>query len=260
MAGPFDKQAETYLQARPTYPSEWYSMLAGRTSHHSLAWDVGTGNGQAALGVAEHYEQVIATDVSEAQLSFAMPHPRVCYMHTPQSMTEDEMVALIGGENRVDLITVATAVHWFDLPKFDKLAKRLLRKPGGLLAVWGYNDLVVSPEFDSKTKRLREKSSHFQHADAKYVMEGYRNLPFPFESVGLGHEGKPMQLEIPKELLFEGYLKFLKSTSAFAFAKEQGVDLLSEEVIEELESSWGGPTMVKTVTYKAFMLAGTVTK
>ncbi|KAI3435467.1 uncharacterized protein J3R85_006076 [Psidium guajava] len=260
MAGLFDKQAETYLQGRPTYPSEWYSMLAARTSHHSLAWDVGTGNGQAALGVAEHYEQVIATDISEAQLSFAMPHPRVRYMHTPQSMTEDEMVALIGGENRVDLITVATAVHWFDLPKFYKLAKRLLRKPGGILAVWAYNDLVVSPEIYTISKRLREKSLQFWHADAKYVIEGYRNLPFPFESVGLGHEGKPMQLEIPKELLFEGYLKFLKSSSAFAFAKEQGVDLLSEEVIEELESSWGGPTMVKTVTYKAFMLAGTVTK
>ncbi|KAI6688613.1 hypothetical protein NL676_025441 [Syzygium grande] len=204
MAGLFDKQAETYQQARPTYPSEWYSMLAARTSHHSLAWDVGTGNGQAALGVAEHYEQVIATDISEAQLSFAMPHPRVRYVHTPESMPEDEMVALMGGENRVDLITVACAVHWFDLPKFYKLAKRLLRKPGGILAVWAYNDMFVSNDFHAISKRLREKSSHFRPANAKYAIDGYRNLPFPFESVGLGHEGEPMQLEIPKELLFKG--------------------------------------------------------
>ena len=52
MAGLFDKQAEAYLDARPTYPAEWYSMLADRTSSHSLAWDVGTGNGQAAIGVS----------------------------------------------------------------------------------------------------------------------------------------------------------------------------------------------------------------
>lgn len=52
MAGLFDNQAESYLQARPTYPVEWYSMLAGLTSSHSLAWDVGTGNGQAAIGVS----------------------------------------------------------------------------------------------------------------------------------------------------------------------------------------------------------------
>ena len=52
MAGLFDKQAEAYLDARPTYPAEWYSMLADRTSSHSLAWDVGTGNGQAAMSVS----------------------------------------------------------------------------------------------------------------------------------------------------------------------------------------------------------------
>ncbi|KAJ0571693.1 hypothetical protein HanHA300_Chr05g0192981 [Helianthus annuus] len=45
MAGLFDKQAEAYLDARPTYPGDWYSMLAHQTSSLSLAWDVGTGNG-----------------------------------------------------------------------------------------------------------------------------------------------------------------------------------------------------------------------
>ncbi|CAK7354794.1 unnamed protein product [Dovyalis caffra] len=59
--------------------------MAEHTLHHSLAWDVGTGNGQAALdgsyhslfffSAAEHYEQVIGTDVSEAQLK--RPHPLV---------------------------------------------------------------------------------------------------------------------------------------------------------------------------------------
>ena len=52
MAGKFDKQADFYVNGRPTYPTEWYSMLAALTPHHSLAWDVGTGNGQAAIGVS----------------------------------------------------------------------------------------------------------------------------------------------------------------------------------------------------------------
>lgn len=51
MAGLFDRQADDYLDARPTYPSDWYSMLSSRTPCHSLAWDAGTGNGQAAIGV-----------------------------------------------------------------------------------------------------------------------------------------------------------------------------------------------------------------
>ena len=53
MATLTEKQANEYLNARPTYPTIWYKVLAGRTSNHKVAWDVGTGNGQAALGV--HY-------------------------------------------------------------------------------------------------------------------------------------------------------------------------------------------------------------
>ncbi|EXC12607.1 hypothetical protein L484_012984 [Morus notabilis] len=108
MAGLFDKQADIYADARPSYPTEWYSKLAALTPLHTLAWDVGTGNGQAALGVltqnqfgfyklpisgivknraslhqkipslenspvAEHYEQVIGTHVSKAQIERATP-------------------------------------------------------------------------------------------------------------------------------------------------------------------------------------------
>jgi hypothetical protein len=52
MAELFDKQAAIYLDARPRYPSEWFSMLASLTPDHSLAWDAGTGNGQAAIDVS----------------------------------------------------------------------------------------------------------------------------------------------------------------------------------------------------------------
>ncbi|KAI4378823.1 hypothetical protein MLD38_016252 [Melastoma candidum] len=259
MAGLFDKQAGTYLEARPTYPSEWYSMFASLTPQHSLAWDVGTGNGQAAIGVAEHYQQVIATDISEAQLSYAMPHPRVRYVHTPTTMTDDEMVVLLGGEGSVDLITVATAAHWFDLPKFYALAKRVLRKPGGVIAVWGYNRMEVNPEFEKVEARLHKAVTEFWHPDSRrLIMEGYRTIPFPFESIGLGKEGEPLQLSIPKELSFQGLLKVAESSSIITKAKEDGLKLLSEEVVAELEAAWGGRDVVRTVNYKAFMLVGTV--
>ncbi|KAM1206271.1 hypothetical protein ACFX2G_007068 [Malus domestica] len=60
---------------RPTYPKEWLSMLAAPTPNHSLAWDVGTSNGQAAFSLGENYEQVIGTDMSESQLKLALQHP-----------------------------------------------------------------------------------------------------------------------------------------------------------------------------------------
>ncbi|CAL5365832.1 unnamed protein product [Camellia sinensis] len=270
MAGLFDKQAELYLDARPNYPRQWYSLLADRTSLHSLAWDVGTGNGQAALGghcrghelmrVAEHYEKVFGTDVSEAQLKCAMPHPRVKYLHTPLSLSDDELVNLIGVDNSVDLVTVAQAVHWFDLPRFYSIVTRLLRKPGGVIAVWGYNDIAVNPEFDPVMKRFHDTTLPFWHPNIQYIFDGYRTLPFPFESIGLGSEGEPLALNIPKELSFDGFLGMVRSWSAVITAKETGVDLLPSEVVKEFECAWGGSKLVRSVVYKGFMLAGKVNK
>ncbi|GAB4855697.1 hypothetical protein Ancab_024339 [Ancistrocladus abbreviatus] len=253
MAGLFDKQADLYLDGRPDYPKEWYSWLAARSLHRSLAWDAGTGNGQAAVAVAEHYKQVIATDVSEAQLGRAIPHPHVRYLHQTLSMSEDDLINMIGGKNSVDLVTVAQAVHWFDLSSFYSIVTRLLRKPGGVIAVWGYNTIVVSPTFDPVMKRFEETTLPYWHSGIKHIFDGYKTLPFPFESVGLGSEGEPLSLDIPKELSFEGLLRMLRSWSAVTTAKEEGVDLLSERVVKEFENAWGGSKLVRSVAYKAFM-------
>ncbi|THU72102.1 hypothetical protein C4D60_Mb04t08570 [Musa balbisiana] len=160
MAGLFVKQAAIYAEARPTYPEDWFSKLASFTSHHILAWAVGTGNSQAAISVkshlprpdyiylqvlraADHYEQVMATDVSEAQLKQGTPDPKFRYIHTPLSTSDDELVSM-------DLVTVAQAVHWFNLPRFYSLVKRVLRNPGGAIAVWGYNYRMSSSEDTAK--------------------------------------------------------------------------------------------------------------
>jgi hypothetical protein len=52
MAGLFTKKAAVYAAARPAYPKDLFTKLAALTAHHRLAWDVGTGNGQAAIGVS----------------------------------------------------------------------------------------------------------------------------------------------------------------------------------------------------------------
>lgn len=207
--------------------------------------------------VAEHYEKVIGSDVSENQLKCAVQHPRVQYIQTPLSLSEDELVALIGGEGCVDLVTVAQAVHWFDLPNFYSTVTRLLRKPGGgILAVWGYNDIVVSPTFDPVMKSFHDTTLPYWNPNIKHIFDGYHTLPFPFENVGLGSQGNPLSLDIPKHLSFEGFIGMLKSWSAVITAKEKGVDLLSEDVVKDMESAWGGPKLVRSVVYKAFMLAG----
>ncbi|CAL4957955.1 unnamed protein product [Urochloa decumbens] len=255
MAGLFSKQAAVYAAARPVYPKDLFTKLAALTAHHCLAWDVGTGNGQAAIGVAEHYDSVLATDVSEEQLLHAVPHPKVWYLHIPNATPGEDLVMTLGGERSVDLITVAEAVHWFGLPAFYDIARRVLRRPGRVIAVWGYN-YRISPVEDMMT-RFFNTTLPYWDTRARYCMNGYKDLPFPFDDIGLGREGEPVSLDVDHEMSFEGLIGMLHSLSAVTMAKQQGVDLLGECMVKELEEEWGGASLVRKVTFKAFLLAGT---
>ena len=57
-----------------------FTYLASLCPAHDLAWDCATGNGQAAVALAPHFEQVIATDASAQQIDQAQNR-------TPRSST-----------------------------------------------------------------------------------------------------------------------------------------------------------------------------
>jgi SAM-dependent methyltransferase len=105
------------------------------------AWDSATGSGQAALGLANHFDHVFATDVSSAQLRHARRHPRIEYRVAPA-----ERSGLAGSS--VDLVVAAAALHWFDLPRFYAEARRVVR-PGGVVAAWTYHVAHVEPPLDA---------------------------------------------------------------------------------------------------------------
>lgn len=98
----------------------------------------------------------------------------------------------------------------------------------------------------------------FRSFSGRHAMDGYVNLPFPFHDVGLGREGEPMSLDMEQEMSFQGLVGMLSSWSAVTMAKQQGVDLLPERVVKEMEQEWGGASLIRKVTFKAFLLAGTL--
>src|SRR5918996_6482558 len=79
----FSTQSAQYAQYRPKYPDEIYTYLASIAPARSLAWDCGTGNGQAAIGLAQHFDKVHATDASAEQISLAYQHTKVDYRVEP---------------------------------------------------------------------------------------------------------------------------------------------------------------------------------
>src|SRR5262245_54646169 len=106
----FSGHADSYEAYRPTYPDTLFAHLASIAPGQVMAWDCATGNGQAAVPLARHFKSVVATDPSVKQLGQARRQDSILY-----AVAHAERTPLPRGS--VDLVTVAQALHWFDLPR-----------------------------------------------------------------------------------------------------------------------------------------------
>lgn len=169
----FSTQSPDYAVYRPRYPAALFDWLAGLIREHDLAWDCATGSGQAARGLAGRFTQVIASDASAAQIASAPACPGIEFRVAPAQAS-----GLL--EHCADLITVAQAAHWFDLPMFYDEARRVL-KPGGVLALWCYERLSIEPGLDDMVATFySEFLGPYWPPERRHVEAGYRDLPFPF--------------------------------------------------------------------------------
>jgi SAM-dependent methyltransferase len=239
----FSGHAESYASFRPRYSSEIFDFVASLPRHRTLAWDCATGNGQAAVDLAERFERVIATDASAQQIALAIPHPRVEYR---QGLAEESGLA----DGSIDLVTAAAAIHWFDFGRFYAEVERVLA-PGGALAVWAYNLPRVSPEVDSVVDRLSyEIVGAYWPPERRWVDEEYRTLPFPFV------EAAPPPLAIEARLSLEPVLQYIGTWSATTrYLRAHGSDP-RDLIRRELEAAWGDPEEPRTVRWPIMMRAG----
>jgi len=221
----FSAQSGQYAQYRPKYPDAMYAYLASIVPARSWVWDCGTGNGQAAVGLAQHFERVYATDASAEQIDRAYPHENVEY-----HIEGAEQVSL--ESESVDLVTVAQAVHWFDFDKFYTEVKRVL-KTKGILAVWTYALPEISPQIDEVLYKYYSKTlSGFWPDRIRYIEEKYQTLPFPFEEIA----HPPFVMETRWDL--RQLIGFLNSWSATQnYLKQHGKHPL-ENVWNEFLDEW----------------------
>ena len=168
----FSLQSAAYRRFRPEYPATLFEWLAARAPGRGLAIDVATGNGQAARALAGHFDRVIATEPSAAQLAQAIAHPRVDYRR-------EAAEAISAADGSADLLVAAQAAHWFDWPRFVREAGRVLR-PGGVLAFWTYGNCLVSPAVDRHVADFsRDVVGPYWPRERRHVDEGYRDLVVP---------------------------------------------------------------------------------
>ena len=232
----FSKQSTFYARFRPDYPDELFQYLASLTPENELAWDCGTGSGQAAVGLSSYFDKVIATDASSQQIANAKKAPNIEYRSA-----RAEASGLVA--NSVDLITVAQALHWFDLDGFFREADRVL-KPGGILAVWTYALMKVSPEVDAVIGKFHsEIIGQYWPLERVMVEERYEGIRLPFEPLPPPEFKMSTQWDLEH---FYGYLKSWSATQRYLVAEHS--DPL-DQIRNDLDKSWGNPSLKRKVSW-----------
>ena len=221
----FSKQAAEYAKFRPRYPKELFRWLVSIAPSNALAWDCATGNGQAAVELAEVFDHVIATDASEKQIANAERHPRVEYRVATAEKSELETQS-------ADLVAVTQALHWFNLDRFYQEARRVL-KSGGVLAAPAYKLARVTPAIDVVVNHYYSNVVGEYWPAERVMIEKFEELPFPFPEIA----GPSFEMVAEWSVAqLVGYLRTWSATQRFLAANQR--DPL-EEIEGELRTAWG---------------------
>lgn len=231
----FSGHAAAYAKYRPDYPAKLYAYLATLPARRELAVDCATGSGQAAIGLAEHFNLVVGTDGSVQQLQNAQPSARVRYV---ANLAEQPAFR----NHSVDLLTVAQAAHWFDHERFHVASRRILR-PDGVVAVWAYGFARIAPDIDRVLEDFySNRVGPYWPPERRFVETAYRDLPFPFAEL------MPPTLQCDLQWDLDGLIGYVGTWSAVQrYCKATGDDPLPA-LRETLQAVWpAGKTAVDVV-------------
>jgi SAM-dependent methyltransferase len=172
----FSRQSAAYSRYRPAYPPGLVEHVAAQAPGRRTAVDCATGNGQAAIALAAHFDVVLAVDGSPSQLSRARAHPHV---HYAAGLAE----RLPLRDASVDLVAAAQAAHWFDFERFHAECRRVL-VPDGVVALWTYEKFRISDAIDAVVDDFYDNVvGRDWPPERRYVEQGYRTLPFPWREL-----------------------------------------------------------------------------
>jgi ubiquinone/menaquinone biosynthesis C-methylase UbiE len=239
----FSAQSEVYVKSRPHYPDELFKFLASLVPVHNLAWDCATGNGQAAIALANYFNKVIATDGSEQQIKNAVPHEKVKYA---VALADNSGIE----SGTVDLVTIASALHWMDFELFYKEVNRVL-KPGGVFAGWAYYKSYIDEAIDPLVKYLvKDILGEYWPPERAYITKYYNTIPFPFKKI----EIPSFETSVIANFDFLiGYFQSWSSTQQYIKINQKDpVDLIRKD----LENAWGNLSSTKKITWDIILKVG----
>lgn len=243
ISGYFQSGGEAYARNRPSYPPALGEALAAACSGHRLALDIGCGTGQLSILLADHFEQVVATDLSQDQIANATSHPAVDYR-----LEGAELLSV--RDQSADLIVAAQAAHWFDIERFYDECRRV-GQAGAIVALVSYGVPYLEDPLNAIFQRFYWQQIHrFWPVERHHVETAYTELSFPFENVAL-----PL-LAIRHQWGLEALLGYIATWSASRRAVESGEGQLLDQFAAQLAGLWGAQDQTRTVVWPLTVRAG----
>jgi len=244
MSSTFSCEPSKYNKYRLQYPSSLFEFLHKITNNAKIVLDCGAGSGQAALGLAKCFNEVIATDLS---FNLLKQGPQIKNIWYVQANAEQLPIR----NHSVELVTIAQAIHWFNLEFFYNEVKRVL-KPKGIIAAWCYNKATVNLEVDSIIDVIYKKisGSDVPSLQRKYVHDGYSTLPFPFIPV------EHPNFEISMQWNFHELLGHIETWPGLIDYRKKFGDQIKNEFRDTLLNVWGNPEQKKSINWSIYLLLG----
>jgi hypothetical protein len=147
-------------------------------------------------------------------------------------------------------VTVAQALHWFDLRAFTAEARRVLA-PGGVFAAWCYDLATIEPAIDAVVHHFYTGTVGPWWPPERAVVErGYGELELPFEEIALPGFSMEASFTLPDLL---GYAGTWSSVTRYRAAR--GHDPIPP-LGDELAALWGPPETRRTIRWPLSVRAG----
>ncbi len=239
----FSNQSKLYATYRPNYPDELFNTIYQQLNCFTTALDVATGNGQIASVLANKFEKVYATDISENQLTNAIKKNNIIYK---KEAAENFSFA----DKSFDLITVAQAIHWFDIEKFYTEVKRTL-KPNGIICVIGYGLLQIDEFINPILNHFYTNViGPYWDKERKHIDTAYQSIPFPFKLI------PSPQLFMEYEWTLDHFIKYLETWSGYQnFVQANNYNPIGCSMLQDLQEYWNKDE-TKKIKFPLFIKMG----
>lgn len=243
----FSKQSDLYAKYRPSYPAALYDHILSFVQEKNIAWDCATGNGQAANVLADHFQKVIASDISQSQIDKATKKDNIEYVVCAAESTPFT-------ENTFDLVTVAQAYHWFDWNEFKKETTRVC-KQGAIIAVWMYGGHRTDDEkINTLAKTFYEQTTHaYWEPERNHVESNYETTRFEYELL------PTKDFRIETEWYRQEWLGYISTWSAVQkYVKQNGESPLPK--LEEASRNLWPDHQKKKIHFPVYLKLGRIPK